>query len=275
MDEQSRSDRAWEAAPAGATINGPTYGARPGAQRYAANRSGLAALPSRPPASPHFTGPREPRAGMPIGRITPAWHQAKWFRVVVSLVVGLVVAVVALNTIGGGSGKNSGIEAAPGAPAPAGYRMVKTDSYQFAIPRAWNTKALDAQVMTASAATAGSGNHELTVATDPATRDTVNVVPYRASGDPLQKRVLAEFEADFRNGVAGTQIVSLRVDPAKVHGFPAGRLAASVVGRDGLANVISTIVQTNTGLFQITVTSANAPRAATLDRLVLPTFDSR
>jgi hypothetical protein len=275
VEEQSRSDRAWETAPAGATISGPTFGARPGAQKYASSRSGVAALPHRPPPSPHFSGPREPGVGTPIGRIAPAWYKAKWFRVAVALVVGLVVAMVAINTIGGGSGKNEGIEAAPGAPAPAGYRMVKTDSYQFAIPRPWNTKALDAQVMTASAATAGSGDHELTVATDPATRDTVNVVPYRASGDPLQKRVLAEFEADFRDGVAGTQIVSLRVNPAKVHGFPAGRLSASVIGRDGPAKVISTIVDTDAGLFQITVTSANAQRAATLDSLVLPTFDIR
>jgi hypothetical protein len=272
VDEQSRSDRAWEAAPAGATISGPTFGARPGAQKYAATRSGLAALPHRPPPSPHFSGPLEPRPGTPIGRITPAWYQAKWFRVAVLLVVGLVVAVVAGIAIRDGRGKTG--EAAPPAPAPAGYRMVKTDSYQFAIPRAWSTKALDAQVMTASA-TAGTGDHELTVATDPATRDTVNVVPYRASGDPLQKRVLAEFESEFRNGVAGTRIVSLRVDPAKVHGLPAGRISASVIGRDGPAKVISTIVETDGGLFQITVTSASATRAATLERLVLPTFDSR
>jgi hypothetical protein len=180
VDEQSRSDRAWEAAPAGARVGGPTYGARPGAQKYAASRSGFAALPHRPPPSPHFSGPREPRAGTPIGRITPAWHQAKWFRMAAALVVGLVVAVIALNLLGGGSGKHAGSDAAPGAPAPSGYRMVKTTSYQFAIPRAWNTKALDAQVMTASAATAGTGDHELTVATDPATHDTVNVVSYRA-----------------------------------------------------------------------------------------------
>ncbi len=274
MDEQSRSDRAWEAAPAGARISGPTFGARPGAQKYAATRSGLAALPHRPPPSPHFSGPREPTLGTPIGRITPAWYQAKWFRVAVSLVVGLGVAVVAGIAIRDGRGQTGGIEAAPGAPAPAGYRMVKTDSYRFAIPRAWNTKSLDAQTMTASA-TAGIGDHELTVATDPATGDTVNVVPYRASGDPLQKRVLAEFESEFRNGVAGTRIVSLRVDAATVHGLPAGRLSASVIGRDGPAKVISTIVETDGGLFQITVTSASAKRAATLESLVLPTFDSR
>lgn len=274
MDEQSRWDRAWETAPAGAAISGPTFGARPGAQKYAATRSGLAALPHPPPPSPHFSGPRDPGAGTLIGRITPAWYKAKWFRVAVSLVLGLVVAVVAGIAIREGRGKTVGIDAAPGAPAPAGYRMVRTDSYRFAVPRAWNTKAFDAQLMTASS-TAGIGDHELTVATDPATRDTVKVVPYLASGEPLQKRVLAEFESDVRNGVAGTRIVSLRVDRATVHGLPAGRLSASVIGRDGPATVISTVVKTDGGLFRITVTSASATRAATLESLVLPTFDSR
>lgn len=273
MDEQGQVEGTWEAARA--SVSGPTYGARPGETKFAPSRSGLAALPSRPPPSPHFSGPREPSLGKPIGRIAPPWYQAKWLRVTTALVVVLVVAVVAINAISGG-GNDDGVDATPGAPAPAGYRMIKTDSYQFAVPRAWNTKALDAKVMTASAATAGRGDHQLTVATDPATRDTINVVPYEAAGDSLQKRVLAEFEADFRNGVAGTRIVSLRVDPATVHGFPAGRLSASIIGRHGRpATVVSAVVETPDGLFQITVTSANGQRAATLERRVLPTFDIR
>ncbi len=113
------------------------------------------------------------------------------------------------------------------------------------------------------------------MATDPQTQDTINVVPYQTSSASLQKRVLAEFEADFRTGVAGTQIVTLRVDPATVHGFPAAKLAASIVGKNGLSNVLSTLVETTDGIFQITVTSANAERAANLSQRVLPTFDTR
>ncbi len=149
MDEQSRTDRAWETAPAGASIGGPTFGARPGGKDYARSRSGLAALPSRPPPSPHFSGPREPGAGQPIGRISPPWYQAKWLRVTGVVLALVVVAAAAVKVIGGG-GTDEGIDATPGAAPPAGFRMVTTDSYQFAVPKPWNTKALDAQVMTAS-----------------------------------------------------------------------------------------------------------------------------
>jgi hypothetical protein len=273
VDEQSRSDRPWETTPAGATISGPTFGARPGGNDYARTRSGLAALPSRPPPSPHFSGPREPEIGRPIGRVSPPWYKARWVKVTGILLTVAVLAVAAVKLIGGGS--DDGIDASPGAVAPSGFRMIATDSYQFAVPKAWNTKALDAQVMTASAATAGRNDRALTVATDPRTQDTIDVVPYETSSASLQKQVLSKFESDFRNGVAGTQIVTLRVDPATVHGFPAAKLAASIVARNGLSNVVSTLVETTEGIFQITVTSADAERAASLAQRVLPTFDTR
>ncbi len=270
MDEQSRTDRARQPAPAGATVGGPTYGARPSPTRFAASRSGLAALPGRPPPSPHFTGRREPKAGRPLGIVRPAWYRHQWLWVLASLVIVLVVGAAALLANGG---QDEGIRATAGAPAPQGYRMVRTDSYRFAIPRPWTTKSLDAQVMN-PAATATGVLGQLVVASDPASSDTINVVPYHASGASLQKRVLAQFETDFRTR-SGTQIVTLRVDPATVHGFAAGRLVASVIGKDGPAKVISTVVETDHGLYQITVTSTAADRAARLDRAVLPTFDTR
>jgi hypothetical protein len=260
---------------AAAAVAGPSYGARPnGTPSWAKTRAGLATLPGRPPPSPHFSGPPAPSlAESPIGDSGKKWYKAKWFWL--TLVLIAIVAAAAFIVPSLGSTDKPAITK-PAAPisAPSGYEMIETANYQFAAPQDWATQELDANVMESATGTAGNGRSgTLTVVTDPSTGDTINVVPYRGfAGDALTKANQEAFEADFREGIAGTEVVDLKLKSVNVHGLPSVQLVASLVSPDGISTVISTLIQKGNDLHQITVSSASAERASTLNSKVLPTF---
>ena len=97
------------------------------------------------------------------------------------------------------------IEAAPGARRRRpGTGWSRPTSYQFAVPQAVDAprRSMPRSMDGVEPATAGTRRPRRSPwPTDPGDRgDTVNVVPYEASRRPTAKRVLAEFEADFRDG---------------------------------------------------------------------------
>jgi hypothetical protein len=160
---------------------------------------------------------------------------------------------------------------------PDGYRVVGTNTYRVAVPTTWAVEQLDAAVMERAAGNEPAENAGLlTIATDPLTKDTVNVVRYfGVNGNPRGRAQLEAFEADFRAGVAGAQVVGLQTAGIEVLGRPAGRLVASVARDAGVQRTISTAVQSADGIYQVTVTSTAPERAALLNDLVLPTFATR
>jgi hypothetical protein len=263
--------------PAGATLamaGGPSYGSRPeGLPSWATTRSGLHTLPGRPPPSPHFGGPMEPD---PWGKAkTRPWYHAPWLWLVI-VVGALVVAggflLPGLTDDGGGGPARPAREVARTSTTPEGYRVVGTDTYRLAVPSPWSVEKLDAGVLEGGAAGAGV----LTVATDPFTGDTVSAVPYpTVTGDPRDPAQLVAFELDFREGVAPTPLIGAQTAPLRVNGRPAARLVATTGTADAPVRTISTVIGTDRGPIQITVTSTSTERATLLDTLILPTFAAR
>jgi hypothetical protein len=205
------------------------------------------------------------------------WYQPLWLWILI-VVGALVVAaaiVVPLFDDGGAPVRTREVQRA--AATPDGYRVVGTNTYRIAVPTTWTVEQLDAGLMERAAGDEPAENAGLlTIATDPFTKDTVNVVRYfGVNGNPKGSSQLQAFEADFRAGVAGARIVGLQTAGIDVLGRPAGRLVASVDGGAGVQRTISTAIQTADGIYQVTVTSSSPERAALLNDLVLPTFASR
>lgn len=261
----------------GTSGGGPSYGTRPEARpNWATTRTGLHALPGRPPPSPHFAGPMEANfqnAPAPGAR----WHQSPWLwvlTIVGSLVlIGAIVWPIAFPNDAESSRPSARVTALKPAATPDGYRVVGTDRYRLATPATWTVQHLDAGILEPEAGAGGAG--QLTVVTDPFTADTVSAVPYRGvTGNLRDAAQLRSFETDFRRGVAG-EINGLRVAGIRVQGRPAARLVATVDSSTGPMRTITTAVQTGAGVYQVTVTSASPERGALLNGLILPTFAAR
>jgi hypothetical protein len=203
------------------------------------------------------------------------WYQPLWLWILI--VVGALVVAAAIVVPLFDDGGKPVRRTAAARTAPDGYRTVGTNTYRVAVPTTWTVEQLDAGVMERAAGNEPAENAGLlTIATDPFTKDTVNVVRYfGVNGNPSGRSQLEAFEADFRAGVAGAEIVGLQTAGIEVLGRPAGRLVASVGGDGGVQRTISTAIQTEDGIYQVTVTSTSPERAALLNDLVLPTFTTR
>jgi hypothetical protein len=273
-----RSDPALAGA-ALAAVGGPGFGGRPNAlPSWATTRSGLHALPGRPPPSPHFGGPLEPDPwGENVAQQKKRWYSPSWLWILVVVGALVVAAALVVPALDGGDAPARHSPAARTAPVPDGFRTVGTNRYRIAVPASWNVERLDAGVIERAAGNEPAENAgRLTIATDPDTSDTVSVVRYfGVNGNPRGRAQLEAFEADFRAGVAGQKVVRLQTAGIEVLGRPAARLVASVGGDGGVQRTISTAVQTEDGIYQVTVTSTSPERAALVNDLVLPTFATR
>jgi hypothetical protein len=278
-DAGTLSEAAIPANAALAAVGGPGFGSRPnGLPNWATTRSGLHALPGRPPPSPHFSGPMEPDPwGDKVAQEKKHWYSPLWLWILVVVGALVVAAAFVVPALDDGGEPVRRRDPARTGPVPDGYRTVGTNTYRIALPSTWDVEQIDAAVMERAAGGEPAENAGLlTIATDPLTSDTVNVVRYfGVNGNPSGSPQLDAFEADFRAGVAGAEVVGLQTAGIEVLGRPAGRLVASIGGESGVQRTISTAIQTADGIYQVTVTSTSPERAALLNDLVLPTFATR
>ncbi len=276
----------------------PAFGAATqGMPRWATAGGATTGSTRQPPPSPHWAGEtRAPGAvdpsliGQPIGTLTP-WYRATPVKVLLglaALVVGLAaVAAVIVFLVGGFSGPDR-IAARPAAPAPVGFRMLEDHDYRVAIPQQWQAqvldqKGIDALAKAARAAGANAASDSLknttgtrSIAIDPVTRDNVTVFPHPAiNGNPGDADALASLKSTISKAVVGMNVVSLTAAASDVHGFPAATFTMNAVASGTPATMISTIIQTGDHVYELTVTSTSAERAAALSAQIVPTFAPR
>lgn len=99
------------------------------------------------------------------------------------------------------------------------------------------------------------------------------MVRFRAlHGDPTDPDTMADIKETFSSGNAGITTGGLTATPADVHGYPAARIQVTANYGGLLFTVISTVIQTGDHVYEVTVTSPSAERAAALSDQIVPTF---
>ena len=187
------------AAPAGARPAGPSW-----AWDAPVTRSPTAVPPPAwgPPPGPSAP-PRPPIGAYPDGTQMPKRsRRPRWW---------MVAAICLVVIVGGGyvifrpPGR---IDADPPAATPAGFKLVNSSDYRFAVPSSWASREItsedqDRVVDELDSRAPGLGEKadagreaiegSMTIAADLATRDSVNVIPYHwMRGDPSDPDTLEE-----------------------------------------------------------------------------------
>ncbi|MGZ4736496.1 MAG: hypothetical protein ACXV8R_12875 [Acidimicrobiia bacterium] len=246
--------------------------------------------PAPPPPTPTWVNPPSPPSPLdssifahPIGTSTKPWYQRRSGRLLMAIPVALLLLLVGYLRFR----PHDRIDAQPAAPTPAGFQVVTAPEYHLAVPASWNTKVLDKQEVQNVAHQISSDTEAFQrssdaiegtqiAAVDPATMDTVNVIPFKAlDGDPRDPKIESVIRDSFTAEKTGLPTLALTVDPADVHGFPAATVRATINYRGTLVYVVSTVIQTGDHVFEMTVTSSSSAQSNALNARILPTFDPR
>jgi hypothetical protein len=181
------------------------------------------------------------------------------------------------------------IDADPPAATPAGFKLVDSSDYRFAVPDSWAFREVTSEDQQQAADRAedrapGLGaeleaqtdemDGSMTIAVDPVTRDNVTVIPYHwMSGDPSDPGTLEGIRDAIDEDMPGYTISGLSAVAADVHGFPAATMTYAATLGSVTTQVVSTVIQTGDHVYLLTVGSVAPERAAALSGQILPTFD--
>jgi hypothetical protein len=181
------------------------------------------------------------------------------------------------------------IDGDPPAATPAGFKLVESSDYRFAVPSSWSSREITREdqqqvVDRMDERAPGFGDRaeagrdaidgSMTVAADLVTRDSVNVIPYHwMRGDPSDPGTLEEIRDAVDEDMPGYTISGLSAVAADVHGFPAATMTYTATVGSATVHIVSTVIQTGDHVYLLTVGSTAPERATTLSSQILPTFD--